>query len=170
MVIEPRDRHIDDLTNDATPGASDHQQILRARGHSRHRAHHCIPILLFAAPSLSLFLPLSLSLSLSHSSLLLLDRPAIICYVRDSKLTAILAFCHSYVLAGRVLTPGRMNRDQHEPRTRILMRWVWLLSIAVALSLAEATAGNLMHPLTLESTTEIRFTCRGNLWFWNFNT
>ena len=168
MVIEPRDRHIDDLTNDATPGASDHQQILRARAGTRATE------LTIASPFSSLLFHLSLSLSpslsLSHSSLLLLDRPAIICYVRDSKLTAILAFCHSYVLAGRVLTPGRMNRDQHEPRTRILMRWVWLLSIAVALSLAEATAGNLMHPLTLESTTEIRFTCRGNLWFWNFNT
>ncbi|KAL2712148.1 hypothetical protein V1478_018383 [Vespula squamosa] len=29
MVIEPRDRHIDDLTNDATPEATDHQQIVR---------------------------------------------------------------------------------------------------------------------------------------------
>ena len=50
------------------------------------------------------FLSLSLSLSRLRS-----PRPAIICYVRDSKLTAILAFCHSYVSPGRprVLTPGR---------------------------------------------------------------
>ena len=84
MVIEARDRRIDDLTNDATPEASDHQRI-RARARLS-------------------FLSLSLSLSRLRS-----PRPAIICYVRDSKLTAILAFCHSYVSPGRprVLTPGR---------------------------------------------------------------
>lgn len=32
-----------------------------------------------------------------HPFSLSLVRPAIICYVRDSKLTGILAFCHSYV-------------------------------------------------------------------------
>lgn len=36
MVIEARDRRIDDLTNDATPEASDHQRI---------RARHRIPFL-----------------------------------------------------------------------------------------------------------------------------
>jgi len=76
MVIEPRDRHIDGLTNDATPGASDHQQIVER---PRSRA--------------LLFFILLLSIPL-----LVLGQPAIICYVRDSKLTAILASCHSYVL------------------------------------------------------------------------
>lgn len=80
MVIEARDRRIDDLTNDATPEASDHQRI---------RARHRIPFL-----SLSLFVRPS---RCCYSA----PRPAIICYVRDSKLTAILAFCHSYVSPGR---------------------------------------------------------------------
>lgn len=80
MVIEPRDRHIDGLTNDATPGASDHQQIV---DRSRSRA-----------PLFSSFC----SLASSPPVPLALGQPAIICYVRDSKLTAILASCHSYVL------------------------------------------------------------------------
>jgi len=80
MVIEPRDRHIDGLTNDATPGASDHQQIAGTRARAFSSS--------FCPRS---FLLALLSLSLSRSS-------AIICYVRDSKLTAILASCHSYVL------------------------------------------------------------------------
>lgn len=88
MVIEARDRHIDDLTNDATPEASDHQRICaRAPPH-----------------------PLALSLSVCLASA---PRPAIICYVRDSKLTAILAFCHSYV------SPGRPSPDTWSRRTAI---------------------------------------------------
>lgn len=48
MVIEARDRRIDDLTNDATPEASDHQRI---------RARHRIPFLsLSLRPSVSLLL------------------------------------------------------------------------------------------------------------------
>lgn len=40
MVIEPRDRHIDGLTNDATPEASDHQQIVeRSRARARLLLH-----------------------------------------------------------------------------------------------------------------------------------
>jgi len=91
MVIEPRDRHIDGLTNDATPGASDHQQIAEASVLARLSSSS---FFLLAPP----FSPPPFSLSLSLSLFLVPPEPAIICYVRDSKLTAILASCHSYVL------------------------------------------------------------------------
>ena len=47
MVIEPRDRHIDGLTNDATPGALDHQQIVE---HPRSRALLFFILLLSVSP------------------------------------------------------------------------------------------------------------------------
>ena len=63
--------------------------------------------------------PLSLSLFVRPSRCCYsAPRPAIICYVRDSKLTAILAFCHSYV------SPGRPSPDTWS-------RWTAISSSAI---------------------------------------
>ena len=139
MVIEPRDRHIDDLTNDAMPEASDHQQISRARARSRATE------LTIASPfsSLLLHLPFSLSLSLSLCLFVVttLARPA-----RNHLLcTWLEADCYPGILP--FLRPGWPSPDtwSHEPRSAwashkdFLMRWVWLHSITIALSLAEGS-------------------------------
>lgn len=124
------------------------RSLARARTNKRERTHR------LSSPLRHLSRPLSL------------DRPAIICYVRDSKLTAILAFCHSYALPGRVLTPGHTNCDQHDPCRKTISRcdncdcFRWSLrfhqwTVAVAI----------LFDYTRSYTLKVAFNCSGIQYF-----
>lgn len=108
MVIVPRDRRIDDLTNDAEAEASDHQEISSSfvtpwllSGTSTHASSYTFTTIIMNSQ-----LPLYSRVRTKYKSDTILAEPttedslrAIICYVRDSNwLTAILASCHCYVL------------------------------------------------------------------------